>query len=210
MIVFRASDDDINLIENLSSPILAPFSVCDGCMASLTYLLMYATIRTRLLSIVLGKLKEHPEAKIHTTGHSLGGVFASFVAIDLRVNVAHYDYDEFLSSPHSYALFRGLTNVEHAFQPNSPVTRCKMDAHFIEIASVYTFGMPRIGNEALATLIHDRIRNFRNDTLTVAHFYRVTHGRDLVPLLPPRQFDFVHTGDEVVMVHSGYFVVLVL
>lgn len=158
----------------------------------------------------MGKLKEHPEAKIHTTGHSLGGVFASFVAIDLRVNVAHYDYDEFLSSPHSYALFRGLTNVEHAFQPNSPVTRCKMDAHFIEIASVYTFGMPRIGNEALATLIHDRIRNFRNDTLTVAHFYRVTHGRDLVPLLPPRQFDFVHTGDEVVMVHSGYFVVLVL
>lgn len=48
MIVFRASDDDINLIENLSSPILAPFSVCDGCMASLTYLLMYATIRTRV------------------------------------------------------------------------------------------------------------------------------------------------------------------
>ena len=48
MIVFRASDDDVNLIENLSSPILAPFPVCETCMASLTYLLMYASIRARV------------------------------------------------------------------------------------------------------------------------------------------------------------------
>lgn len=108
------------------------------------------------------KLKEHPDAKIHTTGHSLGGVFASFVAIDLRVNVEHYDFDEFLSSPQSYALFRGLTDVEQAFQASSPVSRCEKAAHSIEIASVYTFGMPRIGNEALASLIHERIRKLQN------------------------------------------------
>ena len=49
MIAFRASEDTINFIQNLSSPILGSFPVCDGCMASLTYITMYTTIRPRVV-----------------------------------------------------------------------------------------------------------------------------------------------------------------
>ena len=48
MIVFRASEDTINFLQNLSSPILGSFPVCDGCMASLTYITMYTTIRPKV------------------------------------------------------------------------------------------------------------------------------------------------------------------
>lgn len=51
MIVFRASEDTINFIQNLSSPILGSFPVCDGCMASLTYITMYTTIRPRVVNL---------------------------------------------------------------------------------------------------------------------------------------------------------------
>ena len=48
IIVFRASEDTINFLQNLSSPILGSFPVCDGCMASLTYITMYTTIRPKV------------------------------------------------------------------------------------------------------------------------------------------------------------------
>lgn len=48
MIVFRASESTLNLIENLASPVLAHFDVCEKCMASGTYLSLYASIRDQV------------------------------------------------------------------------------------------------------------------------------------------------------------------
>ncbi|KAK8794309.1 hypothetical protein WA171_003433 [Blastocystis sp. BT1] len=188
IIVFRASQDYVNFIENLSSPILTSFPVCNGCAASRTYLYMYASVRSRILSSIIALLREHPKAHILTTGHSLGSIFATFVAIDVKANVRHYDYNDYLLNPNAYTLFPNDTGVERGFYSYSSTIRRKRSDydHNIQIASVYTFGMPRIGNSILADFIHSEI----------PHFYRITHGCDVVTLLPPRQMKFVHTGNE--------------
>ena len=55
----------------------------------------------------------------------------------------------------------------------------------------YTFGQPRVGNEAFAQAWG---RLFAATNLTS---YRVTHGADPVPHVPPRLFSFVHPPQEV-------------
>lgn len=41
-----------------------------------------------------------------------------------------------------------------------------------------------------------------NDALFKASFFRITHGSDVVGLLPPHSFEFVHTGTEVAIAFS--------
>ena len=54
---------------------------------------------------------------------------------------------------------------------------------------MYTFGQPRVGNSAFA----DTWRQLFHNTTS----YRVTHGLDPVPHVPPRAFDFIHNPTEV-------------
>lgn len=105
-------------------------------------------------------LKDHPNARIYTTGHSLGSVFATFIAIDLKANVRYYDYNDYLLNPNAYTLFHNETDVElRSYSYSSTIRRERtIYNHNIQIASVYTFGMPRIGNSVLADFIHSEIR----------------------------------------------------
>lgn len=41
-----------------------------------------------------------------------------------------------------------------------------------------------------------------NNALFKASFFRITHGSDVVGLLPPHSFEFVHTGTEVTIAFS--------
>ncbi|KAJ5318141.1 hypothetical protein N7508_002649 [Penicillium antarcticum] len=50
---------------------------------------------------------------------------------------------------------------------------------------LYTYGQPRLGNEALATYITNQ-----------GTVYRVTHTDDVVPKLPPASFGFSHSSPE--------------
>ncbi|KAF4983036.1 hypothetical protein FZEAL_1461 [Fusarium zealandicum] len=51
---------------------------------------------------------------------------------------------------------------------------------------IFTFGAPRLGNAALSTFISNQ----------AGGEYRVTHGRDPVPRLPPLVFGYRHTSPE--------------
>ncbi|KAJ5575536.1 hypothetical protein N7535_002462 [Penicillium sp. DV-2018c] len=51
--------------------------------------------------------------------------------------------------------------------------------------NVYSYGQPRVGNEALATYITNQ-----------GSIWRVTHTDDLVPKLPPASFGFSHPSPE--------------
>ncbi|KAJ5104330.1 hypothetical protein NUU61_001677 [Penicillium alfredii] len=51
--------------------------------------------------------------------------------------------------------------------------------------NLYTYGEPRVGNEALAKYITKQ-----------AHLWRVTHTDDIVPKLPPASFGFSHASPE--------------
>ena len=130
--------------------------VCNGSFSRNPY----GLILFQILSSIIALLREHPKARILTTGHSLGSVFATFVAIDVKANVRYYDYNDYLLNPNAYTLFPNDTEVEQRFYSySSTIRRERSDYdHNIQIASVYTFGMPRIGNSILADFIHSEIR----------------------------------------------------
>jgi len=60
----------------------------------------------------------------------------------------------------------------------------------INVTTSYTFGQPRVGN----TIFKDTWEQIFYDTATS---FRVTHGLDPVPHLPPRLASFVHPPTEV-------------
>lgn len=52
---------------------------------------------------------------------------------------------------------------------------------------VYTYGQPRVGNQAFATFYESRIPNT----------FRVVNYADMVPHVPPSAFSFKHGGHEM-------------
>jgi len=52
---------------------------------------------------------------------------------------------------------------------------------------VYTFGQPRVGEKNFATWYNSMIK----------YHYRVTHGHDIVPHVPPQALGFWHTNLEI-------------
>jgi len=69
-------------------------------------------------------------------------------------------------------------------------TFCALDLYTtanIQPQYVYTFGEPRTGNSNFANFYHNSIQQH----------YRVTHGQDPVPHLPPESFGFEHGPQEI-------------
>src|SRR4051812_37190832 len=60
----------------------------------------------------------------------------------------------------------------------------------VNVGTSYTFGQPRVGNAVFA----DTWARLFQETSTS---YRVTHGMDPVPHVPPRLAQFVHPPTEV-------------
>jgi len=52
---------------------------------------------------------------------------------------------------------------------------------------LFTYGSPRVGNEQFA--------KYTNDLLTPKKIFRVTYGKDPVPMVPPANLGFLHVGD---------------
>lgn len=67
----------------------------------------------------------------------------------------------------------------------------------IQGAQVYTFGMPRVGTADFVA----RYGTLANTT------QRFTHGQDIVPTVPPREFGFEHVGHEIHCASGAMFVV---
>src|SRR5262249_37982085 len=62
--------------------------------------------------------------------------------------------------------------------------------------AVYSFGMPRVGSPVFA-LAYDQMRGERP--------YRLVHGEDLVPTVPPSNFNFRHVGRMLACARHGKF-----
>ena len=86
-------------------------------------------------------------------------MFATFATIDMQTNLGVYNYDDLLQNPDKYNLFKRMTCTKKIdpFYTSFPSTLRTYHKNFT-VASVYTFGMPRIGNTQLAEYIHRRIR----------------------------------------------------
>lgn len=64
------------------------------------------------------------------------------------------------------------------------------------LAAVYTFGMPRVGNAAFAQAY---------EAVLGARTYRMVHGDDLVPTVPPSSLGFHHVGRHLSCPRQGRF-----
>jgi predicted lipase len=60
------------------------YSKCSGCEVHLGFYNAYKKIGDALLSSVKSLNDKYPNAPIHLTGHSLGGVLTMFAALDIK------------------------------------------------------------------------------------------------------------------------------
>ena len=102
----------------------------------------------------------------------------------------YYDFDRYLKDPTIYS-----NRFFH--HGNWSTTNLYTQNHSLKVSDVFTFGMPRIGNFELAEYIHKVIRTVYISDFSLANFYRITNGKDVIPFLPPQWMEFRHTGDEV-------------
>ena len=69
----------------------------------------------------------------------------------------------------------------------------------VPVNTLYTFGAPRVGDTAFS--------KWFDQFAKIPNRYRVTHGRDPVPHLPPENFGFLHSPGEIFYkssVKNGY------
>jgi triacylglycerol lipase len=69
--------------------------------------------------------------------------------------------------------------------------------HKLEPAAVYTFGAPRVGSQAFA--------DGYNSCGLGERTYRLIHGLDIVPTLPPSRLGFRHAGRMILCERGGRF-----
>jgi hypothetical protein len=72
------------------------------------------------------------------------------------------------------------------------ITASQLSATY-EHVTLYTFGEPRTGNLAYASYMNE---NFEATSPETTRFFRVTHGNDGIPNLPPAEQGYVHSGVE--------------
>ena len=73
---------------------------------------------------------------------------------------------------------------------------CIRDSNNTKDLSVYTFGKPRIGNQA-----------FAESTNSINH-YRITHAEDIVPHVPEEILGYYHTNTEIWYYNNYYKICL--
>lgn len=105
-----------------------------------------------------------PPLSIHFSGHSLGGTLAVLAAYELSINMSAI-----------------LACISTTIGVNIGT--------FTPSIIVYTYGTPRIGNSAFASLISSRLRNY----------YRIEIDGDLIPMLPRFLGWYVHAGVQVLL-----------
>lgn len=140
---------------------------CDGssnnsCAVHAGFSAVFEALEGRVLAATAAATAAHPGARVIVAGHSLGGALATLGAAAIA------------SSSGGLAAHSDRRQVD----PNAATPW------------VYTFGSPRVGNEAFASAHYDA--TLGNAT------WRVTHALDIVPQFPPRWLlDYTHVAREV-------------
>jgi alpha/beta superfamily hydrolase len=80
---FRGSESIRNYFSDLNFA-LVPLDICDGCQGDAGFWSSWVETREAVSAAVKVVTAAHPNYKIVTTGHSLGGAIATFAAAELR------------------------------------------------------------------------------------------------------------------------------
>lgn len=158
---FRGSSSFDNWIANIDF-VLTDVDLCDGCEAHSGFWEAWGSVADSVTSQIDSALSTYSGYKLVFTGHSLGAALSTLGGTVLR------------NSGHTLDLVC------------LPISRNDIVDRRTDRSSQYTFGCPRVGNEALAQYI----------TSQSDANYRLTHTDDPVPKLPPKSFGFSQPSPE--------------
>jgi len=85
VLAFRGSSNIQNWIENANFE-QAPYPRCLGCQIHAGFYADYLSFSQIFKSKVAAILKDHPNAQILTTGHSLGAAISVICALEMKHN----------------------------------------------------------------------------------------------------------------------------
>jgi len=156
VISFRGSRTISNWIANLDFGMTDASDLCDGCEAHTGFLKAWETVSDDITSQIDSARQTYSGYTLVLTGHSFGAAVAALGGTALR-NAGY-----------------ALDLVSRLLSLASYLTR-----------SQYTYGQPRVGNEALAAYMTAQ-----------GSLYRCTHSDDIVPKLPPASWGFSHASPE--------------
>lgn len=162
VVSFRGSRTIGNWIANIDFGLTDVSSLCSGCKAHGGFLEAWETVADDLTARITAAQATYVGYTLALTGHSFGAAVATMGGNALRK--AGYT--------------ASVVNIH--FSNLAPTITC-----ILTIALQYSYGQPRVGNEALATYITDQ-----------GSTWRVTHTEDLVPKLPPASVGFSHSSPE--------------
>jgi triacylglycerol lipase len=156
VISFRGSRTISNWISNLDFALTDASDLCDGCEAHSGFLRSWETVSDDITSQIDSALQTYSGYTLVMTGHSLGAALAAL----------------------------GGTALRNAGYTLDLVSRFPTHDTYSDTLQ-YTYGQPRVGNEALAIYMTDQ-----------GSLYRATHTDDIVPKLPPASWGFSHASPE--------------
>ncbi|KAG5471469.1 hypothetical protein LSCM1_01558 [Leishmania martiniquensis] len=168
--VFRGTSNSANWLHNFDFwSTQYPNTNCQSyCRVHRGFYNAYSSLRTKLIQDLLELHKQHPSYTFLLTGHSLGGAMALLGALDLATGNL---LEEGVLDSDAQGYLEALRLLRGP------------------LLELYTFGEPRVGNHAFST--------WSKSVLMRQRQYRVTHGRDPVPHLPPQLFGYLHVPQEV-------------
>ena len=187
IVSFRGTENLENWIENLDIAKTDHAMSCKGCKAHSGFVNMWTAFSNNVIRELRRLRSLYPGAKLFITGHSLGAAVALIAGYSLQYDIG------------------------------------------FDVAGVYTYGSPRVGNQAFSDFLDGKGRQQqsqqpqqlrsafgspqRNATSTLDEadtdsppphgpfspfpYWRMTHGRDPVPHLPPRWIGFMHVATEI-------------
>jgi hypothetical protein len=177
-------------------------AICPGCEVHEGFLKAYLSIRDETVQLVREITTMYPDSDVVITGHSLGGALSQYRSAhgtNTSPSARAYACRRQMASPTVNSNAKPSRRTDAADEwgfvrivselTSSHASVCVLCAAYlaavdfslnegINATAMYTFGQPRVGNQVFVDTWNQIYDN--------ATSYRVTHGLDPVPHVPPR------------------------
>ncbi|KAI8867358.1 alpha/beta-hydrolase [Ramicandelaber brevisporus] len=149
------------------------------------FLAAYKSVDEDVIPLVKDAIKKYPGYELVCVGHSLGGAQALLAALDIYSRVTTTE----TTTTSTTAIATAVPEPGGFKHVMTKTTTTAIIVHQTLPISVFTYGMPRVGNAEFATYVN---------SLFSLPVYRVVQHRDAVPRMPMRdEWGYVHCDGEI-------------
>ena len=216
VVAFRGTENLENWIENLDIAKTDHAMSCKGCKAHSGFVNIWTAFQKPVLAELMKLHSLYPSAKLLVTGHSLGAAVALIAGYSLQYDIGMdvagvYTYGCPRVGNQAFSDFldgRGRQQPQPQPQPPGSQLRIATAAPSSEEAATRARAAQQTMAEsrraeapyaaADATVReHDGVIVAADGPFSPFPYWRITHGRDPVPHLPPRWIGFMHVATEI-------------